>query len=164
MPRAFGAAALASAAVLLSFGAAQAQTDTTTSLTSSPASTFGQPITFTSTVSPAMAVSPTPSGTVTFFDGATPIGTGTLMSTGGGVQATLTISTLTAGSHTITATYGGDGNFNGSSSGPLTLVISKSAVGETGSINPGVSVVPIRSIFKLRFFRSTQFRKHLPAR
>jgi len=138
--RALGATALACATLLSSLGAAQAQTDTTTSLSSTPASSFGQPITFTATVSPVMAVAPTPSGTVTFFDGGMSIGTGTLTSIGSNAQATLTISTLAAGSHTMTATYGGDGNFNGSSSGSLPLVISKSAVGETGSINPGVSV------------------------
>jgi Big-like domain-containing protein len=146
--------ALACATLLLSLGVAQAQTDTTTSLTSSAASTFGQPITFTATVSPAMAVAPTPTGTVTFFDGSTPIGTGTLMSTGSGVQATLTISTLTAGSHTITATYGGDGNFNGSSSGPLTLNIFKAPVGETGSTNPGGAVFGDQITFQINIIPS----------
>ena len=44
---------------------------------------------------------------VTFKDGGTTIGTGTLSSG----QATLTTSALTPGSHSITAVYGGDTNF-----------------------------------------------------
>jgi hypothetical protein len=79
------------------------------------------------------------------------IGTGTLMSTGSGAQATLTISTLTAGSHTITATYGGDGNFNGSSSPPLTLSILKASVGETGSFT-GVIVFGDQATFQINIF------------
>ena len=58
----------------------------------------------------------TPTGTVTFLDGATPLGTGTLTA---GV-ATLTTSTLAAGSHTITAAYGGDTNFAAATSAALT--------------------------------------------
>lgn len=149
--RAIGAAALACATLFLLLSAAQAQTDTTTSLSSTPASKFGQPITFTATVSPVMAVAPTPSGTVTFFDGGMSIGTGTLMSTGSGVQATLTLSTLTAGSHTITATYGGDGNFNGSSSPPLTLSILKAEVGESGTFT-GVIVFGDQATFQINIF------------
>ena len=83
---------------------------TTTALSSSQnPSVFGQSVTFTATVSSA---SGTPSGTVTFKDGATTLGTGTLA---GGV-ATLPTSSLAIGGHTITAVYGGDTNFTGSTS------------------------------------------------
>jgi hypothetical protein len=37
--------------------------------------------------------------------------------------ASFTTSSLTAGTHSITAVYGGDGNFNGSSSSPLNQVV-----------------------------------------
>ena len=47
-----------------------------------------------------------PTGTVTFYDAGTSIGTGTVS---GGV-ATLSSSTLTVGTHAITATYSGDDN------------------------------------------------------
>jgi len=50
---------------------------------------------------------------VTFKDGAAVLGTVPLDATG---RATLTSSILAVGSHSITATYGGDTNFNGSSS------------------------------------------------
>jgi hypothetical protein len=71
-----GSIALASAMVLLSFGAAQAQTATTTQLISAPnPSAAGEPVTFTATVVPATPGAQLPSGTVTFLDGGTPIGT-----------------------------------------------------------------------------------------
>ena len=56
-------------------------------------------------------------GTVTFKDGATTLGTGTL---NGGGQATFSISALAAGSHSITAVYGGDQNFGAATSAALT--------------------------------------------
>jgi hypothetical protein len=87
------------------------KTNTTTAVTS-PAnpSAPGQSVTFTATVSPVAPGSGTPTGTVTFLDGGSPIGTGTLS---GGV-ATFATSALAVGNHTITTSYGGDGNFNGS--------------------------------------------------
>jgi len=62
----------------------------------------------------------TPTGTVTFLDGATPIGTGTLSASG---VATLTLSTLAAGSHSITASYAGDANFGPTVTAVLTQVV-----------------------------------------
>ncbi len=80
----------------------------TTSVSSSanPANA-GVSITFTATVSGA-----TPTGTVSFTDNGTPIpGCGSVALAGGGNSPTApcTTSTLTAGSHNIVATYGGDG-------------------------------------------------------
>ncbi|HLZ00021.1 MAG TPA: Ig-like domain repeat protein [Candidatus Angelobacter sp.] len=92
----------------------KANTATTVTSSQNP-STIGQSVTFTATVAPVAPGSGTPTGTVTFLDGGSPIGTGTLS---GGV-ATFTTSALTFGSHTITTSYGGDGNFNGST-GSLT--------------------------------------------
>jgi len=51
----------------------------------------------------------TPTGTATFKDGNTTLGTGNL--NGSGV-ATFQTSSLAVGTHSITATYGGDGSFN----------------------------------------------------
>jgi hypothetical protein len=90
--------------------------NTTTTVTSSlNPSVFGQPVTFTATVSPVSPGAGTLTGTVTFLDGGNSIGTAPL---GGGV-ATFTTSALAVGNHTITASYNGDGNFNGST-GSLT--------------------------------------------
>ena len=90
--------------------------DTTTTVTSSAnPSVFGQSVTFTATISPVAPGAGTASGIVTFLDGGNSIGTGNLS---GGV-ATLTTSALAVTSHTITTSYNGDGNFNGST-GSLT--------------------------------------------
>ena len=85
---------------------------TTTTLSSSlNPSQVGQSVTFTATVAPAAAT-----GTVTFLDGAAPLGTGTLS---GGVATFNTSALVTAGLHNITAVYGGDSSYAGSTSGVL---------------------------------------------
>jgi hypothetical protein len=91
---------------------------TTTALQSSQnTSTVGQAVTFTATV---VSSGVTPVGTVTFFDGTTSLGTGTV--NGNGV-ATLSTSALAIGLHSITASYGGGTNFSGSSSTAITQVV-----------------------------------------
>ena len=95
---------------------------TTTGLTSSvhPWSVFGQPVTFTATVTANSPGAGTPTGTVTFKDGSSTLGTGTLNGSG---QATFTTSTLAVGSHSITASYGGDASFKGSTSPKFTQTV-----------------------------------------
>ncbi|MGW2376645.1 Ig-like domain repeat protein, partial [Kitasatospora sp. NPDC001683] len=88
--------------------------DTTTALTSAPdPSVFGQPKVLTATVTVVAPGVGVPTGTVSFFDGATLLGTGTLDPSG---VATFTTSGLSVGSHALTAVYGGDTDFNGSTS------------------------------------------------
>src|SRR5439155_503983 len=110
---------------------------TTTTLTSSPdPSNFGQMVTFNVTVSPSAGPG-APTGTASFYDGATLLGTGPLSPGGSGAQATFSISTLSVGSHTITASYGGDGNFAGSSghvSQTVTAIATTTTL--TSSLNP----------------------------
>jgi len=97
-------------------------TPTTTTLSSSnPNSNFGDTVIFTATVQGGMGNPPT--GTVTFMDGSTTLGMGTLTN---GVTAYSTNS-LTPGTHTITAVYGGDTQFQGSTSPPLTQTVSNSS-------------------------------------
>ncbi|MCW2857659.1 MAG: hypothetical protein JWR52_3274 [Marmoricola sp.] len=85
---------------------------TTTSLVSNaPNSVFGQPVTFTASVSVVAPGAGSPSGTIVFTDGATVIGTQPVNSSTG-EQASITVSNLTVAQHAITATYSGDGNFN----------------------------------------------------
>jgi len=62
----------------------------------------------------------TPTGTVTFKDGSSTLGTGTLDSSG---QAMFTTSTLTVGSHSITASYGGDTTFKEGTSPKFTQTV-----------------------------------------
>ncbi len=78
-------------------------------------STFGASVTLTATVTSGAT------GTVTFHEGATSLGTGTIS----GRVATLTTSSLTVGTHSITAQYGGDSNYNASVSTAVSQVVNK---------------------------------------
>ncbi|MFJ1996791.1 Ig-like domain-containing protein [Streptomyces asiaticus] len=102
-----------------------AKSNSSTLLISSPnSSTFGQNVTFTATV---VAVAPgggVPTGNVTFTISGGPILMGTLNGVG---QATASTSALTAGPHTVTATYNGDGCFNPSTSAVLTQQVNPKA-------------------------------------
>jgi hypothetical protein len=69
---------------------------------------FGQPLTLTANVSPAAATL----GRVTYYDGASVVGTSILVNG----KATLTTRLLAAGAHALKATYGGDANFGASTS------------------------------------------------
>src|SRR5208282_3013813 len=91
---------------LLTAWAATSTSATTTTVTSSlnPAPS-GTNVTFTATVTTVGTHPPT--GTVTFYNGTTSIGTGTLSTVSGSQVATLTASTLPVGSDSITAVYGG---------------------------------------------------------
>jgi uncharacterized protein (DUF2141 family) len=102
---------------------------------SNEATTYGQPVTVTATVTIQAPGSGTPTGTVTFRDGQNIIGTGTLNGAG---QATLTLSSLSAGVHALTAVYGGDTNVTGSTSGGIVQTVGKAgtAVTLSSSVNP----------------------------
>lgn len=93
--------------------------NTTSSVSSSAATVLvGLPVTFTGKVS---ASSGTPTGTVTFLDGTTKLGTGTLSSG----SATFQTSSLAAGVHNVTVSYSGDSNFNASTSTALSQTVDK---------------------------------------
>ncbi len=93
---------------------------TTTSLTSSANPVdAGQALTLTAKVSASTAGQTVPSGTVTFQEGTTVLGTGTL-SEG---AASISISNLTVGTHLLTATYGGSGTYASSTSSVLTQIV-----------------------------------------
>ena len=102
---------------------------TTTALTSSlNPSSFGQSVTFTATAT-SEGFKVTPTGTVTFFDGSTSLGTANLNTS---AQATLSTSTLTVGTHNITATYNGDSNYASSTSS----VVSQLVQGAIAQLSP----------------------------
>jgi Bacterial Ig-like domain (group 3)/FG-GAP-like repeat/FG-GAP repeat len=93
-------------------------TATTTALTASAATiNAGASVTFTATVT---GTAGTPTGTVTFLDNTTTLGTGTLNASG---VATYSSSALTTGAHSITAQYGGDSNFAASTSKAVTVTV-----------------------------------------
>ena len=97
---------------------------TTTAITSSAnPQTVGASVTFTSTVTSSVSSSASLTGSITFYDGATKLGTSTL---GSNLTATYTTSSLTQGSHLMTAVYSGDTNFGASTSAVLTQSITAS--------------------------------------
>jgi hypothetical protein len=86
---------------------------------------IGSSVTYTATVTPAHGGA-TPSGPVQFVDNGGGIGSCAaqpLTAAGSSSTATCTVSYGAAGSHSVTAVYGGDGNFTGSSSGAQTATV-----------------------------------------
>jgi hypothetical protein len=75
-------------------------------------------VTFTAVVTPA----PPDGEGVSFMKGKTVLGTGTLS----GGSAGFTTSALPVGTTTVTAVYGGDGNFDASTSNKVKQVVKKS--------------------------------------
>jgi Bacterial Ig-like domain (group 3)/MBG domain (YGX type) len=73
----------------------------------------GTSVTFTATV-PAGAT-----GTVQFLDGTTVLGTGTVS----GGTASFSTTTLSVGTHPITAVYSGDASYNGAASSPISQAV-----------------------------------------
>ncbi len=131
------------AAVVLTAGSASSQSGvtipvgasstgvTTTTLTSSPnPSSYSQSITLTATVTPATAT-----GTAVFKDGSTTLGS---MSLSNGAAA-FSISTLSAGAHSLTATYSGDANNAASTSAAVTQTVNQAATTTTLTSDPNPS-------------------------
>jgi hypothetical protein len=97
-------------------------TTTDTVVSSALTITVGTSVTFTATLTPASSPGgvPAPTGTVTFFQGTTSIGNGTLASN----TATLTTTTLPSGSLAVKAMYNGDANYLASAlSAPITETV-----------------------------------------
>ena len=105
-----------------------AGTATTLGATPNPAS-FGSSVTFTATVA---SLGGTPAGSVSFLDGATALGSGTLNAG----QATLVTSSLSVGSHSITAVYAATANFTASTSAAVAETVIAS-VGNVLSVDRG---------------------------
>jgi hypothetical protein len=78
------------------------------------------PVTFTATVLPTAPGAGVPTGTVTFYEGSTVVGTETLNSNG---QATFTMSWKVAGTHKIKVVYSGDADFDTVTSAALTETV-----------------------------------------
>jgi len=96
-------------------------TSTSVLTTSLNPCTNGIPVVFTATVTGSGGI---PTGTVTFKDGVTTLGTGTLAGgSGNAANATYSNSSMTNGTHSITAVYGGDDNCDVSTSSALSQVV-----------------------------------------
>ena len=104
-------------------------------------STYGTAVTLTATVSSSASEAPT--GSVTFLDGANKIGTAPLNGTTG--EATLSITTLAVGTHTLSASYAGDSNVGPGSSGPQSLTVNPTQTDTSisASPNPGIAGKPV---------------------
>jgi len=93
------------------------------SLNGSPNPAFlMNPVTLSATVS---STGTTPTGSISFYDGTTSLGTGTMTSG--------TTSALTIGSHAITAVYSGDTNYQTVTSAPFTETIEDFSIAVSGS-------------------------------
>ncbi|HEX3461686.1 MAG TPA: Ig-like domain-containing protein [Acidimicrobiales bacterium] len=115
------------------------QDPTTTGVTSSVSpSVFGQPVTFTATVSANAPGAGTPTGSVTFLDGGTPLGTQALNGVAGNDQASITVSSLSVGTHAISAVYGADVDFL-TSTGTVTQSVNQDQT--TTTVTPNGAVV-----------------------
>jgi sugar lactone lactonase YvrE len=95
----------------------------------------GSSVTFTATIT---AESGTPTGTVDFYDGSTLLGSGTSAS---GV-ATYATSSLTVGTHSITAAYSGDGQFSAFTSSAVSQVIADFTVAVGSGQSQSATVAP----------------------
>ena len=108
---------------------------TTTLTTGGSPQTYGA-VTLSATVSPSAATGP-----VTFMDGSTTLGSGTL--SGGTATFTPTASQLPVNggtAHSITAVYGGDSTYAGSTSSASSLTINAKALTVTGLSVPASKV------------------------
>ena len=137
----------------------QTAVPTTTTLASSQnPSSYAQQVTFTATVA-ASSGSGTATGTVTFKDGSAVLGSSSVNASG---AATFATSSLTAGSHAITAVYGGDPTYNGSTSSALAQTVSQigTATTLTSSVNPanyGQSVTLTATVLSAAATGTVQF-------
>jgi hypothetical protein len=112
-----------------------------TTTTSESSLSFDEPVTFTANVAASVKGSGLPTGTVTFKDSSTTLGTEPLVSG----EANITVLSLSVGTHTITAVYSGDSNFNPHTGAPLTQRVQQAAT-ETSiasSANPSIPEQPV---------------------
>ena len=89
---------------------------------------IGQMVTYTATVAALLTGQDKPSGSVIFLDGAAVLGSAPVDGSG---AATLTIPTLAAGTHVVTAAYLGDGDFLSGVSPAATWVVEPAATATT---------------------------------
>ncbi len=106
---------------------------------SSNPSVFGQPVTFTASVTTAPLGSGTPTGSITFYIDGVPQSSSVTMS-GGKASITLSNLAVSAVPHSISASYSGDGNF---AAIPEPVVVPFSQTVNQASTTTTVSASPI---------------------
>lgn len=131
---------LGSTYFLTSVSAAQTQVvkndSTAVVATSVNPAKYGEAVTFTATIT--HTATPVPTGTVTFKDGTTVLGSIAVGATG---TAKYETAKLAVGTHSITAVYNGDSHYIGSTSAVVSEVVDKAATTTkvASSLNPSVS-------------------------
>ena len=106
----------------------------------------GQPLTFMAAVAVTAPGSGHPGGTVMFKDGSTTVSDCAAQPLSATSAATCTTSTLGIGSHSVSASYSGDGNFTGSTaSSPIVKTVGKAATTTTLSA-PAIPPVKGQSV------------------
>jgi uncharacterized protein (TIGR03437 family) len=100
---------------------APAATISTLSTTAAPTVAFNAALSLTLTVSDSVAAFNPPTGTVTFYDGSTPLGTASQSSS----PFTFSTSALSSGPHNLTATYSGDSRSLPSNSNTLSITVTQ---------------------------------------
>ncbi len=101
-------------------GAYERAPGSTTHLTANPTSIVqGSSVQLCATVAAVVSGTGIPAGTVTFKDGSATLKTGTLS----GGKVCISTTSLSLGTHSITASYGGDSQFSASVSAPATVTV-----------------------------------------
>jgi uncharacterized protein (TIGR03437 family) len=109
----------ATASTMFSFRVAKLNTTIALTVSAGPYIT-GQPVTLMATVAGGGGL--TPAGTVNFLDGTATLGSAQLDAAG---KATFTTSAIPAGARGLTASYGGDANFNAASSAGVPITVAR---------------------------------------
>jgi predicted secreted protein len=113
-------------------------TQATLTSSANPAA-LGTAITFTATIANSLPIAPT--GTVNFFDGTNQIGSAAVNATG---LAAFSIATLTTGTHSITAVYGGDSQNAAATSPALSeSVRQQTTTALISSLNPATAATAV---------------------
>ena len=114
-----------------------ASTSTALTVDTDP-SLFGQGVSLTATVTNGGS-SVTPDGSLEFYDGATDLGGGSVSGSANSASASLTVSTLPAGSHTISAVFTSSGSFT-TLSDSLTQGVNPASVSTSLSVSTSMAV------------------------
>lgn len=103
--------------------------------------TYAAALTFTVAVTTNGGIA---TGKVSFSDGANALGTAVLDATG---KATLTLSNLAPGVHTVVANYAGDGKASASVSSPLTVTVKQvTSVALASNANPAQTLAEVKIV------------------
>jgi len=117
---------------------------TTTVLVSAPnPSSFGQPVTLKAGVYVTSPGTGSPTGTVQFFEGAALLGSAPVTSSGTTVSASIVLTGLTAGSHTLTAVFSGDPAYTGSTSAGTSHVVQSTKGSTVTTVSASETSVPV---------------------